>query len=272
MPGKYLDYYTAVADRMLPFLRGRRVAIEQRFKGSSQIVYRRHLGGHERDAWIQIHDADEVKDWAFQYAEGFHANIRSEDRGAWFVIDIDSRNLPLDMGRLAARHAVNVLSEQGLAPQIKFSGSNGFHLMWDVPELGTLSDDKLWETERAVVRAVACEVERRLATDSAADPIRRAVGDGNPTIATGSADRENSNALLFDEYILKDNANFRVPFSIHPKTGLVATPLTADQLANFETEQAVPETVAARRTTFELPRFRLEVVDKALDVWHADGC
>ena len=71
-----------------------------------------------------------------------------------------------------------------------------------------------------MVRAVACEVERRLAGDPEASVIWETVGAGNQAITTGSADRENPNALLFDEYILKENANFRVPYSIHPATGL----------------------------------------------------
>ena len=43
MPAKYLDYYTRVADRIVPFLQGRQVAIEQRFPGSRDLVYRRQI-------------------------------------------------------------------------------------------------------------------------------------------------------------------------------------------------------------------------------------
>ena len=75
--------------------------------------------------------------------------------GAWFVIDIDSRDLPTDMAKVAAVHAADVLAEQGLEPLVKFSGSDGYHLMWDAPDLDGISDAELWELERAVVRAVA---------------------------------------------------------------------------------------------------------------------
>jgi DNA primase len=272
MPGRYFDYYSQVANRLLPYLEGRLVAIEQQFPDTPQIVYRRHGGGRGQDSWIRIDDRQALVDWARQYAEAFHANIRSEDDRAWFVIDIDSRQLPLEMGRLAATHAVDVLTKQGLAPLVKFSGSDGFHLMWEVPDVSSISDAELWETEREVVRAVACEVERRLETDPTADPIRRKIGAGHPTIITSSADRDNANALLFDEYILKENANFRVPFSIQPRTGLVAVPLTPKQLASFAPEQASPAAVAAKWPTSRLPRYRLEDIKKALDAWHADGC
>ena len=272
MPAEYLDYYTDVADRMLPFLRGRHVAIEQRFPGSKDVVYRRHTVGAGDDTWIRITDRGTLLDWARQHAVGFHAHVRSEDRGAWFVIDIDSRVLPTEMAQRAATHAADVLEEQGIDALVKFSGSDGFHLMWDVPDLGDLEDEALWELERAVVRSVACEVERRLAVDSQASMIRETVGPGNQAITTGSADRENPSALLFDEYILKDSANFRVPYSIHPATGLVAAPLSRFLLATFHPEDATPEAVAQRWPVVTLPQHSITDVQQALGAWRADGC
>ena len=272
MSARYFDYYAKVADRMLPFLEGRQVAIEQRFPRSKRIVYRRHTGGTGEDTWIRIADRDALLDWARQHAVGFHAHVRSEDRGAWFVIDIDSRVLPTEMAQRAALHALDILAEQGINALVKFSGSDGFHLMWDVPDLGDLEDESLWQLERSVVRAVACKVERRLAGDPEASFIWETVGTGNQAITTGSADRENPNALLFDEYILKDSANFRVPYSIHPATGLVAAPLSRSQLAAFRPEDASPEAVATHWPAGTLPRHSVDDIQKALGVWHSDGC
>jgi DNA primase len=272
MAAKYVDYYTSVADRILPFLQGRQVAIEQRFPRTKGIVYRRHTGGSGDDTWIRISDRDSLLAWARQHAVGLHAHIRSEDRGAWFVIDIDSRNLPIEMAQLAAVHATNVLAEQGIDALVKFSGSDGFHLMWDVPELDSLEDDALWGLERDVVRAVACQVERRLAGDPKASLIWDTVGARKQAITTGSADRENPNALLFDEYILKDSANFRVPYSIHPTTGLVAVPLIRSQLATFRERDASPVAVAADWPVIPLPTYTVGDVQRALDAWRADGC
>jgi hypothetical protein len=272
MAAKHLDYYTSVADRMLPFLQGRQVAIEQRFPRTKGIVYRRHTGGSGDDTWIRIADRESLLGWAKQHTVGLHAHIRSEDRGAWFVIDIDSRNLPTEMAQRAAIHAADVLAEQSIDALVKYSGSDGFHLMWDVPDLGELSDQALWDLERAVVRAVACQVERRLVDDPEASMVWDTVGPGKQAITTGSADRENPNALLFDEYILKDNANFRVPYSIHPATGLVAAPLSRSQLATFRESDASPEAVAADWPLMSLPRQTINDVRRALDAWRADGC
>src|SRR3954462_3912871 len=111
MTANYLDFYTSVADRMLPFLQGRQVAIEQRFPRSKGVVYRRHTGGTGDDTWIRIADRRVLLDWARQHAGGFSGPGRSGDRGAWFVIDIDSRVLPTEMARYAAVHAADVLQE-----------------------------------------------------------------------------------------------------------------------------------------------------------------
>jgi DNA primase len=272
VPGEFYDYYARVADRILPFLRGRQIAIEQRFPDTERIIYRRHAPGAGDDTWIRIADTNDLLQWARQYAVGFHGHIRSEDRGAWFVIDIDSRDLSTEMARIAAIHAADVLTEQGLEPLVKFSGSDGYHLMWDAPDLNAISDAELWELARAVVRAVACEVERRLAADPAANPIRAAVGAGKPAIATGNADRENADALLFDEFILKDNANFRLPYSVHPGTGLVAVPLTREQLATFHPKDANPDAVAAKWPALPLPVHAIADVRRALQAWHDEGC
>src|SRR3712207_3065526 len=97
-------------------------------------------------------------------------------------------------------------------------------------------------------------------------------GAGKQAITTGSADRENPNALLFDEYILKDSANFRVPYSIHPTTGLVAAPLSRSRLATFRPEDASPEAVAMDWPVVPLPQYTIEDVRRALAAWQKDGC
>jgi DNA primase len=272
VPSEYLDYYASIADRMIPFLVGRQVAVEQRFPGSDKLVYRRHTGEKGNDTWIRIADREELLEWVRKYALTFHGHVLSEDRGAWFVIDIDSRELPTEMARLAAGHAFDVLSEQNLTPLVKFSGSDGFHLMWDVPDLAGLDPADLWELERAVVRSVACEVERRLRSDPQAAPILEAVGPGKPLITTANADRENSAAILFDEYILKDNANFRVPYALHPTTGLVAAPLSREQLTTFRPEDASPAAVSAGWPEISFPTYAIARVREAVETWRRDGC
>jgi DNA primase len=272
VPGKYYTYYQGVAGRMAPYLAGRRVSIESRYPGSPRIVFRRHPSSTDSTLWIYIEEPEEIVDWVRQFAEGFHGHIRAEDGSAWFVLDIDARTLPLEMARLATQYAASVLEKQGLAALVKFSGSNGFHLMWNVPDCTDLSDAELWEIEQRMVTAVACEVERLLAADDAAAPIRDAVGPDKPLIATSSADREQRDGLLFDQLILRDNAPFRVPFSVHPKSGLVAVPLQPEDLAKFDPSSATPEKVDSNWPAPPVPDHSLRQVRDAIAAWEADGC
>jgi hypothetical protein len=144
--------------------------------------------------------------------------------------------------------------------------------MWEVPDLKATTSAELWELERAVVRAVACEVERILKGDERAQPIRDTVGEDHAHITTGSADRDNPHALLFDQYILKENANIRVPFSIHPGSGLVAVPLSREALMTFVPEMSDPKQVASDWPALPMPTHSLREVKTALQRWHEDGC
>ncbi len=49
-----LDYYVAVAERIVPFLAGRKLAVEQRFREGERPVYRRHEGTGAERRWIVI--------------------------------------------------------------------------------------------------------------------------------------------------------------------------------------------------------------------------
>ena len=82
------DYYRAVAERMAPFLVGRNLAVEQRFRDGERLVYRRHEGSGAERRWITIRNAADVVRWARQKAVAFHANVKPEGPGAWFFLDL----------------------------------------------------------------------------------------------------------------------------------------------------------------------------------------
>jgi DNA primase len=267
-------YYAAVGERMVPFLVGRKLAVELRFRAGEPPIYRRHEGSGAERRWIAVREAGDVVRWAKQRAVAFHAHLKPEGPGAWFFLDIDSRALPTEMARLGALHALNVFEEAGLKALVKYSGSDGFHLMWEMPDLRPLGKRDLWDFERAVVEGIAGRVEARLDADPRAAPIREAVEPGSPLISTNSQleDPIERAALLFDKLILKPNANARVPYSLHPTSGLVSVPLDRGELERFDEAMAAPEVVAADSRRWEMPRNDVAEVKRALARWtHGDG-
>jgi hypothetical protein len=263
------SYYEAVADRMLPFLAGRKLTIEQRFRAGTTPVYRRHEGTGAKRQWIAIKSSADIVRWAKQRVVAFHAHIKPEGAGAWFFLDIDSRDLPLEMAQLGAIHALDVIEEAGLQTLIKFSGSDGFHLMWQMPSLQPLGRRDLWDFERAVVEAIADQVEARLWDDPRAQPIRDAVGPDAPLISTNSQIESpvERAALLFDKLILKPNANARVPYSLHPASGLVSCPVDRAGLEGFTESLAEPETVVEDARRWTLPQVGIVAMKRALESW-----
>jgi hypothetical protein len=266
------SYYEAVADRMVPFLSGRKLAIEQRFRTGTAPVYRRHEGTGADRTWIKVRTAADVVRWAKQRAVAFHAHLKPEGAGAWFLLDIDSRDLSLAMAQLGAIHALDVIEEAGLQALVKFSGSDGFHVMWQMPSLRGLGRRDLWDFEREVVEAIANQVERRLQDDSRAQPIRHAVGPDAPLISTNSQLESpvERAALLFDKLILKPNVNARVPYSLHPASGLVGCPVDRGELERFTESLADPEVVVGDVRTWTLPIVEVSAVKHALERWTKD--
>ena len=263
------SYYERVADRMLPFLTGRKLAIEQRFKPEEPPVYRRHEGRGDERHWISITSSADIVRWAKQRAVAFHAHLKPEGSGAWFFLDIDSRDLSLEMAQIGAIHVLDVIERAGLHALVKFSGSDGFHLMWEMPSLQRLGRLDLWTFERSIVEAISVQVERRLNDDPRAQPIRDAVGPDAPLVTTNSQIEAASQrgALLFDKLILKPNANARVPYSLHPASGLVSSPLSREELEGFTAALAEPDRVVADLREWTLPVVEIGTIKEALAHW-----
>lgn len=207
--------------------------------------------------------------WARRHAIAFHAYIKADGPGTWFFLDIDSRELPTEMARLGVLHALDLVDEQGLACLVKFSGADGFHLLWSMPDADTFGSRGLWAFEQAIVQALADQVNLRLGGDPRAQPIREAVGPDGPLVTTNALreDPRERAALLFDKLILKPSANARVPFSLHPATGLSSVPLTRGELESFTEALAEPERVVSDRRTWQIPDNPVDAVKRALAAW-----
>jgi hypothetical protein len=264
---KIESYYEAVAPYMVPFLAGRKVAVELQYNWDSKPTYRRHEGKGEERRWIEIDSVEQIVAWVRRKAIAFHAHLEANDGSVTFFLDIDSRNRSTEMARIGAIHALDLIHDAGLDALVKYSGSDGYHLMWAFPadKIDEIGD--VWAFQRDLVEALADQVELRLELDPRAEPIRAAVGAGESLVTTSSADRSNRQALLFDKLILKSNANGRIPYSLHATTLRSSVPLTQEELLHFRWQQSFPGPVAKRAHRVDLPVVTVAQAADALDRW-----
>jgi len=225
--------------QVLPFLAGRKVAIEQKF--DEVAMYRRHPKG-QTNRWIYIDERSEVIEWASKHAWSFHPHIRGRDNW-WFVIDIDGRgdSFDIDLIRDVAVVMAGIFDLRGMQYLVKYSGNRGFHFMWEWAMGGvSLRGKNRWDEAKSIASIFRNELEKRLSEESVlASKLREIVGSGCPFTLTNSQETECKDAVLIDVNILHVNANIRSPFSVHPKTGLVSIPLRgAKGLRSFIKEEA----------------------------------
>ena len=222
---------------MLPFLRGRKVAIQQVF--DKNILYRRHgaKGLPDKSGWITLNTKSELLEWARLHTYSFHPHLKG-DGDIWFVMDMDARtNKMFDLTKLAAFEMAKLLDKRKIKYLVKFSGNRGFHFMWNMGDV-----KPQWMKFRKQIRELAGELETIL-QKKYADKFYRLIPRKNPIIATSSTDRRLAKSILIDEQIIHKNGMIRSPYSVHPGTGLVSVPLTGNKILKFNRDSAIPTKV-----------------------------
>jgi DNA primase len=221
MPDPHIvAYYERMAPTLLPFLAGRRVSLRQVFDGRP--IFRRHT---ESGDWIHIADRDALMYWVQRDARAFFPELMGDDGTLWFALDVDRRRQPLAQAATVARAICTVLDERALPYLLKFSGADGFHVLWS---FGPVTDETFapltaWEFERDVVRALRDRAEALLAAN----------GMPGPLTTCDAHDRAHADLVLVDELILHHKASIRAPYALHERTGLVSVPVDPAALAAF---------------------------------------
>lgn len=259
-----LAYYEAVADKLLPFLRGRRVAVRHSFDGTP--VFRRHptsrllalrgtgptsRNGWPEARWIYVPNKRVLLEIVRQHGYEFFPHLEGRD-DFWFALDIDVRAVPLPIGKVVVRTVLDILDERKVKYLLTFSGGNGFHVRWAFPPSGLPT--KKWQLLRAIVRSLQAEAERRLQAGPHRDAFYRHVPARDPITELNALDKRAQKSVLLDELILKRNATIRAPFSLHTKHRWVAVPLELRRLDAF-----LPATDATMTKAAGYPRARLPV-------------
>lgn len=246
-----LAYYEAVADRILPFLRGRRVAVRHQF--DHQFIFRRHWPDRR---WITIESKKTLLEIVRQHGYEFFPHLEGE-RTLWFALDIDVRAAPFQLGKVVVRTALDILDERGVNYLLTFSGGNGFHVRWAFSPRGVPAQK--WQFLRRIVRNLRAEAERRLQTSLYQDQFYQHIPKGDPITELNAVDKNAQKSVLFDELILKRQATIRAPFSLHQQRRWVAVPVDPRRLEAF-----TPSTDATMRAALRYPRARLPVNPVAL--------
>jgi LigD-like primase-polymerase len=245
---RILAYYDAIAPKILPFLRGRSVAVRHHFE--TGIVFRRHREVGGKKTWITIATKQELLEIVRQHGYEFFPHLEGE-HDLWFALDIDMRDIPLPLGKTVVRTAARILEERRVKYLLSFSGGNGFHVRWafarrDVPR-------KTWEFLRGIVRSVREETEKRLQASRERAAFYRHLPKTDPITERNSMDRAAQTSVLFDELILRPAATIRAPFSLHLKHRFAAVPISPAALRTFRPARHATQAAAIRMRPVRLP-------------------
>lgn len=266
MPIAWLvKYWDKAAKATLPFLKHRKVAVEQVF--DKNIIYRRHgdKGLPDKSGWITINSAKQIKDWAKLHVYSFHPHMNGDPsassgrgRDVWLVMDIDGRMESMfNLTKIAAYEMSKLLDRKKVSHLIKFSGNRGFHILWS---LGNITPN--WLKLRKIIRGLTSELEKIL-QQKYSQQFYAKLPKSSPILTNNLADKKASKAILIDDRIIHKNGMIRSPYSIHPKTGLVSLPLNPLAVLKFNKEMALPSKVKIEKV--KIPRGSTTPLNLPLD-------
>jgi bifunctional non-homologous end joining protein LigD len=179
--GELIDWYEAVADRMLPFLAERPLVLQRYPDGiAGEGFYQKQVGAHAPD-WIETvvvekqggtqtlvvcNDVATLVWLANQAAIVMHpwlSRRRAIDCPDVFIVDLDPPSGAFDQARSAARHCRSLFEELRVPVFLKTTGSKGLHLV--VPLAGRESFDEVRTVARALMELLAARHAEELTTE-----------------------------------------------------------------------------------------------------------
>ncbi len=220
-------------------------------------IFVRYSKYKPRPVHLAVNDASDVMGLVHDHCVDFVPYVHGLDgRPNVFLVDLDlgegiaSAPFALEFARDAASLVGDILSEAGCHPLIKFSGSRGFQVLCRMSSSGEAMG---FERLREAVRAVQGELEARI-TEGAIGRRLASQGLDEPYTTSEVADRgARARRLLVDWSSMKPEGDYRAPFSLHHRTGLVSVPISEADLASFTLEKADPLAMIENPTGLQLP-------------------
>jgi hypothetical protein len=211
-----------------------------------------------------------VEQWSNPMALG--PDLRPSDldelRMGWdLIIDLDAR-IKLEHSKIAAVCIVDLLKEYGITPTVKFSGRRGFHIAIAkeaFPQEINFSflSKRYPDITRTIIRFI-----RHKLNDRIRDELIKYEG-GIAELLKDSGTTEADPYYFVDVEENWGNRHlFRMPYSLHMKTGLASIPIQLFKLKNFEPEQATIDKVKIFPYLVNKKEEATELLLQALD-WDA---
>jgi len=177
------------------------------------------------------------------------------------VLDIDCKFI--EYSKKAANLIMEALKHHNITSlSIKFSGNKGFHIaipFQSFPREINGADVKLLFPEAA--KRVALYIKEKI-TPSLGKQILEMEGGSFNNVATKTGIEVNKlylkdenkvslnpePFLAIDTLLISSRHMYRVPYSLHEKSGLASIPIEEDEILNFNLDQAKPENVVVTKT------------------------
>ena len=267
-------YYPEVADTMLPYLTNRPLSAVKVFSGKKdpikevEAIFVRYARYKPRPVHLAVNGRGDLMRLVHDHCVDFIPYVHGFDGTPDILLvdlDVGDEIMKRPEGFPYAKHVAEatyeVLRDAGCHPLIKFSGSRGFQVLCRIARGAKPMD---FAALRDVVRAIRVRLEKRLVEDGVErtfSPLRL-----EEPYTTSSVDDKASRSakVLVDWSSMKPQGDYRAPFSIHYKTGLVSLPIKADAISSFEREQADPFRIVAEKPDFSFARVLPESEPDAL--------
>jgi len=240
MPVKWLvEYWKAVGKLALPYFKHRKIALEEKF--GEQIIFRRHDQNHD---WIYANNQADIDKYVFGHTYSFHPHQLSDKNELFILIDIDKRNdrMPFNNIVEVTKVMAGFLQRDKIDFLLKYSGNRGFHFLWSLGKIKPvdIKSAKIYQQEHQLIDKYTTQLEEYFQSSPLKKKILKYLPKDSPIFSTNSADKHLSDCILIDKNILRPNAVFRSPWSIHPRTELVSAPIEVGELTSFDPVNFTP--------------------------------
>ncbi len=209
-----------------------------------------------------FHCSEELWSSPLQLRPGMSRKELDELRIGWdLVLDVDCKFL--EYSKLAAAHIVSVLERFRISSlSVKFSGNHGFHIaipFESFPQQINGVPTQLQFPEAA--KRVALYVKNMILQPLGNEILKAEGGKFNNVAAKVNIPvdklyflNENKKAVLnvepflaIDTILLSSRHMYRMPYSMHEKSGLVSIPIDPRSIRSFDRESAKPQNVVVDR-------------------------